>query len=192
MSEIGFRILFVGVGAGVPLSLRALNKPLKSKSPEEASRRMYESNVRAIDNAKKYGVAIKAGFVLGHLGMTKRLLDENLRAYRDFLSYGRDVMISADIELLSPEPGSKDYLYLTSVESASGLSESLGLKIASEIVRRGLADKYRDLNVFDREEAIGDYITAFMPELSRDDLYLGREYVRSECRGLGIVVGDDL
>lgn len=53
MSKIGFRILFVGVDAGVPLSLRALNKPLRSKSPDESSRRMHESNIRAIDNAKK-------------------------------------------------------------------------------------------------------------------------------------------
>ncbi|WP_205417418.1 hypothetical protein, partial [Trinickia diaoshuihuensis] len=43
-----------------------------------------------------------------------------------------------------------------------------------------------------REAAIDDYIRAFMPELSKDQLATARDRVRNECRRLGIVVGDDV
>jgi hypothetical protein len=50
--------------------------------------------------------------------------------YIEFLRSGKDVIISADIELLSPEPGSKDFQYLIDPESAEAFSDQLGLAIA--------------------------------------------------------------
>lgn len=78
MRRIGFRILFVGVDAGATRSLQALNEPIRSKDPAAAAQRMYDANLRALCNARKHGVAIKAGFVLGPIGMNEALLQENV------------------------------------------------------------------------------------------------------------------
>ncbi|PMS36500.1 radical SAM superfamily enzyme YgiQ (UPF0313 family) [Trinickia symbiotica] len=192
MREIGFRILFVGVDAGAPLSLLALNKPLRHKDAAVAATKMYESNLRALRNARKCGLAIKAGFVLGHLGMNETLMEANVQMYIDFLRSGRDVIVSADIELLSPEPGSKDFLYLTEPDAAAELSKRLGLEIAEDRLRRQVADRYRGVDLFDREMAIGDYVRAVMPRLSKDQIATARDRVREECRQLGIVIGDSI
>lgn len=191
MRHIGFRILFVGVDAGAARSLMALNKPLRSKDPASAAGRMHQANLHALDNARRHGVAIKAGFVLGHLGMDEALLEENVATYADFLRTGHDVIVSADIELLSPEPGSKDFHYLTHPDEAEAVSARLGLPISDGALRRRIAERYRQVDTFDREEAIGDYIRAFMPGISKARIAAARDRVRGECRQLGIVVGDD-
>lgn len=191
MREIGFRILFVGIDAGATRSLQALNKPLRAKDAA-AAQRMHDANLRALSNARKHGVAIKAGFVLGHLGMNEALLEENIEIYIQFLRAGRDVIISADIELLSPEPGSKDFCYLTEPEEAEAMSLSLGLNIGSRTLRQSVAKRYKNVDIFDREAAIEDYINVFMPELSKERLASARDRIRDECGRLGIVIGDDL
>lgn len=192
MRDIGFRILFVGVDAGAQQSLQALNKPLRNKDPIIAARRMYEANVRALANARKHGVAIKAGFVLGHAGMNEALLEENVATYIEFLAAGRDVVISADIELLSPEPGSKDFRYLSQPDEADAIAERLGLRIAARSLRDHIARRYREVDIFDRETAIEDYIRALMPELSKARLAAARDHVRAACVRYGIVIGDSL
>ncbi|MFL9873988.1 B12-binding domain-containing radical SAM protein [Paraburkholderia megapolitana] len=192
MRHIGFRILFVGVDAGAALSLQALNKPLKNKNPTFAAKRMYESNLRALQNAREHRVSIKAGFVLGHLGMNESLLAENVQMYTEFLRSGKDVIISADIELLSPEPGSKDFYYLTNPDSADMFSRQLNLEIAPHHFRDQIASKYRGIDIFDREKAIDDYIKVFMPSLSKEQLSDARDQVRKECARLGIVIGDEI
>ena len=192
MRDIGFRILFVGVDAGAQLSLRALNKPLRSKDPIVAAQKMYEANRRALTNARKHGVAIKAGFVLGHAGMNEALLEENVATYIEFLAAGRDVIISADIELLSPEPGSKDFRYLSRPDEADAIADSLGLRISARSLRDDIASRYRDVDIFDRETAIEDYIRALMPELTKARLAAARDHVRAACVRYGIVIGDSL
>ncbi|RQS43262.1 radical SAM protein [Burkholderia sp. Bp8986] len=192
MHNIGFRILFVGVDAGAAPSLQALNKPLRNSDPSAAAQRMHDANLRALSNARKHGMAIKAGFVLGHLGMNETLLEQNIATYFEFLQTGRDVIVSADIELLSPEPGSKDFLYLTCPEEANAMAKRLGLDIGSPSLRQHIAGRYQHVDIFDRENAIEDYVSAFMPELSKERLAAARDRVRRECGRLGIVVGDDL
>ncbi|RKP45216.1 B12-binding domain-containing radical SAM protein [Trinickia fusca] len=192
MRQIGFQILFVGVDAGASLSLRALNKPLKNKDPQLSSQRMSASNLRALENARRHRVSIKAGFVLGHLGMNDALLGENVRTYVEFLRSGQDVIVSADIELLSPEPGSKDFYYLTHPDAAAAISSDLDLEIAPIELREHIAADYRGIDIFDRERAIEDYIRAFMPRLSKNTLTQARDYVRASCLTLGIVIGDEI
>ncbi|MGQ5523301.1 B12-binding domain-containing radical SAM protein [Chitinimonas sp. PSY-7] len=192
MRQIGFRILFVGVDAGAELSLLALNKPLKNKSPALAAKRMYESNLRALENARKHHVSIKAGFVLGHLGMNESLLAKNVQMYIEFLRNGKDVIVSADIELLSPEPGSKDFNYLINPDLAEAFSNQIGLAIAPIDLRNEVASEYACVDIFDREKAIEDYIKVFMPTISKDQLAGARDRVRAECTKLGIVVGEEI
>ncbi|MGQ7245545.1 B12-binding domain-containing radical SAM protein [Salinicola sp. V024] len=192
MASIGFKILFVGIDAGAQKSLQALRKPLKSKNEIASSESMYESNLSAIENAKTYDIKIKAGFVLGHIGMNKQLLRENIEEYKNLLDLGKEVIISADVEMLSPEPGSKDYNFLTAPSVAELEAHKLNVSISSLETRDRIANYYRPKDIFDRESAISDYIKAMMPELERSDLAQARDEIRSFSREVGIVVGDDL
>ncbi|MEQ5836228.1 hypothetical protein [Marinobacter sp. NFXS9] len=192
MASLGFKILFVGIDAGAMKSLRALKKPLKKKNLIASTESMYMANLSAIDNARKFGVKIKAGFVLGHLGMNRELLDENLWEYKRILELGRDVIVSVDVELLSPEPGSKDYEYLTNPDCAKREAEMLGVEISEEKVLDEISSYYEGKDIFDRDIAINDYIKAMMPELCKEDIASVRDEIRRYSRNLGIVVGDEL
>lgn len=192
MANIGFKILFVGIDAGAMKSLQALKKPLRKKDVIASSESMYMANLNAIENARRFGVNIKAGFVLGHIGMNKELLYENVREYKNILSMGRDVIVSADVEMLSPEPGSKDYECLISPEVAKREAKALGLEIAEDAVLNEMACYYKDKDIFDREAAINDYIRAMMPTLCKGDIAAVRDEIRAYSKSLGIVVGDEL
>lgn len=41
-----------------------------------------------------------------------------------------------------------------------------------------------------REELINDYVTAFMPELTLDDLIDARRQMRDFCRAKGVLIGE--
>ncbi|MGR2739282.1 B12-binding domain-containing radical SAM protein [Billgrantia sp. Q4P2] len=192
MANIGFKILFVGIDAGAMKSLQALKKPLRKKDVIASSESMYMANLNAMENARRFGVKIKAGFVLGHVGMDKELLYENVREYKNILSMGRDVIVSADVEMLSPEPGSKDYEYLINPEVARREAKALGLEIAEDAVLNEVACYYKDKDAFDREAAINDYIRAMMPTLCKGDIAAVRDEIRAYSKSLGIVVGDEL
>ena len=62
-------------------------------------------------NSRNHGGLLKAGFVQGHIGMNEALLEKNVRMYVEFLRDGQDVIVSADVELLSPEPGSRRIMF---------------------------------------------------------------------------------
>ncbi len=192
MASIGFKVLFVGIDAGAIRSLQALKKPLRKKSVIASSESMYMANISAIKNARRFGVKIKAGFVLGHIGMNKELLDENVREYKKILEMGRDVIVSADVEMLSPEPGSKDYEYLINPEAAKREAKSLGLEVSEDAVLDEVACYYQDKDIFDRDTAINDYVRAMMPALCKADIASVRDEIRSYSKNLGIVVGDEL
>ena len=192
MANIGFKILFIGIDAGAKKSLQALKKTLRKKDVISSSESMYMANIRAIENARRFGVKIKSGFVLGHIGMNKELLDENVREYKRILEMGRDVIVSADVEMLSPEPGSKDYEYLISPEVAKREAKSLGLEVSEDSVLNEVAFYYKDKDIFDRDAAISDYVRAMMPDLCKNDIASVRDEIRSYSKSLGIVVGDEL
>ena len=192
MANIGFKILFIGIDAGAKKSLQALKKTLRKKDVISSSESMYMANIRAIENARRFGVKIKSGFVLGHIGMNKELLDENVREYKRILEMGRDVIVSADVEMLSPERGSKDYEYLISPEVAKREAKSLGLEVSEDSVLNEVAFYYKDKDIFDRDAAISDYVRAMMPDLCKNDIASVRDEIRSYSKSLGIVVGDEL
>jgi anaerobic magnesium-protoporphyrin IX monomethyl ester cyclase len=192
MSNIGFKILFIGIDAGSIKSLQALNKPLKSHNVIASSENMHEANMNAINNARKYNIKIKAGFVLGHIGMNDDLLTENIREYKNLLEIGRDVIVSADIEMLSPEPGSKDYEYLINPELAKKTAATLGLEIGSDPDLNKVAKFYNKKDIFNREKAINDYIQVMMPSLTTQKISHARNEIRAFSKRLGIVIGDEL
>lgn len=93
---------------------------------------------------------------------------------------------------MSPEPGSKDFRYLSQPEEAEAIADNLGLRIAERSLRDDIATRYREGDIFDRETAIADYVRALMPELSKARLADARDRVRAACVRYGIVIGDSL
>lgn len=193
LRELGIRYLMVGLDAGSPVSLSALNKPLapvRDDDPRYRAERMFQHNLDALDRARDEGIFVKAGFVVGHLGMTRQLLAENIESIRALVDRGKDAIASSDIEVLSPEPGSADYRYLTDPAAATAAARRLGLVIADEDTRTEIAQGYDGLDAIDRERAMDEYVRAVMPELTLEDLAKAREELRDHCRNNGVFVGE--
>ena len=193
LRDLNIRYIMVGLDAGAPLSLAALNKPLApaaDANPRRRAERMFQHNLDALRAARDEGLFLKARFVLGHLGMTPELLKLNTEAMCALIDNGKGAIASVDIEVLSPEPGSRDYQYLTSPALATAAAQRLGLAIADDEVRRKVAAEHAYLDVIDREQAMRDYALALMPGLTLDDMAQARAAVRAHARGAGILVGE--
>jgi anaerobic magnesium-protoporphyrin IX monomethyl ester cyclase len=193
LRELGIRYLMVGLDAGSPTSLAALNKPLapaRGGDPAYRAERMFRHNVEALERARDEGIHLKAGFVLGHLGMDRRLLAENVESICALVDAGKGAIASSDIEVLSPEPGSLDFRYLTEPDLAGAAARRLGLTVADDDVRAEVAEQHRDLDSVDREQSMADYVRALMPELTLDDLAAARDRLREHCKSTGVLVGE--
>lgn len=193
LRDLNVRYIMVGLDAGAPLSLAALNKPLapaKDTDPRPRAERMFQHNLDALRAARDEGLFLKAGFVVGHLGMTPELLKLNTEAMCALLDNGKGAIASVDIEVLSPEPGSRDYQYLTRPALAADAAARLGLTIADDDIRHRVAREHACHDVIDREQAMSDYALALMPGLTLDDLAGARATVRAHARDAGILVGE--
>jgi anaerobic magnesium-protoporphyrin IX monomethyl ester cyclase len=193
LRDLNIRYLMVGLDAGAPLSLAALNKPLapaRDTDPRRRAERMFQHNIAALHAAREEGLFLKAGFVVGHLGMTPDLLKLNTEAMCTLIDNGKDALASVDIEVLSPEPGSRDYQYLTRPALAADAAARLGLTIADDDIRHRVARDHASLDVIDREQAMSDYALALMPGLTLDDVAAARATVRAHARAAGILVGE--
>jgi anaerobic magnesium-protoporphyrin IX monomethyl ester cyclase len=193
LRELNIRYLMVGLDAGSPLSLAALNKPLspaRGGDPGYRAERMFEHNLAALEVARNEGLLLKAGFVVGHIGMTSELLAANVDAIRALIDKGKGAIASVDIEVLSPEPGSLDYRYLTEPGLASAAAERLGVVIGDHGTRAEIARAHARLDVSDRESAMRDHVRALMPGLQFADLAAARAQVRAHCRQAGVVIGE--
>ena len=180
----------VGIDAGPKVSLQALNKQLAGKNPTGHLERLYEANKKAFDQARKVGLKLKVGFVIGHIGMTRELLQENIDYFCDLVGGNPDVACTVDIEILSPEPGSMEYRHLINPSVALEKASQLGLRIGDPGVRQKIADKWGCRDIIVREELIGDYVTAFMPDLTLDDLKGARKQMRDFCRARSVLIGE--
>ncbi|MQS05642.1 B12-binding domain-containing radical SAM protein [Streptomyces alkaliphilus] len=193
LRRLGVRQLMVGLDAGAPISLMAMNKPLspiKDNDPAHRAELMFDHNVRAMQTARDHGLLLKVGFVIGHLGMTPELLADNIASMQRLIDAGKGVIASLDVEVLSPEPGSLDYRYLTDPELAEQAADRLGLSVAAESDRREIASHWKELDVIDREAAMAEYVAAVMPGLTLDDLATARGGLREYGKAAGIVIGE--
>lgn len=193
LRELGIRYLMVGLDAGSPVSLSALNKPLapvRGGDPRYRAERMFQHNLDALRRARDEGIFVKAGFVFGHIGMTRTLLEENIESMCALVDGSNGAVVSSDIEVLSPEPGSYDYRYLTEPALASAAAQRLGLTIADAKIRAEIAARYAGHDIIDREQAMADYVSAVMPELTLDDLAKARDRLREHCRIHDVFVGE--
>lgn len=192
LRSLGVRQLMVGLDAGTPISLHAMKKPLVSireaNSPFGAER-MFDHNVRALKSAENAGLLLKVGFVIGHLGMDRRLLRENVDSMKAMLASGVGSIASLDVEVLSPEPGSLDFKMLLDPAMAQARAQELGLTLPDRDRHEELGRRWRDTDLIDRESAMADYVESVMPGLTLDDLAAARAEVREHGRGLGVTIG---
>uniref|UniRef100_UPI003F492456 hypothetical protein n=1 Tax=Nonomuraea sp. CA-252377 TaxID=3240003 RepID=UPI003F492456 len=194
LTSLGVRQIMIGMDAGAPLSLAAMNKPVGGRRRDvlAEAERLYEKNATAITVAREHGLLIRAGFVIGHIGMTPTLLHENLQRILALISEGaaRGVFSAVDVEVLSPQPGARDYTYLTDPAAAQAAASHLGLSIAGEAVRTAIAERWRGQAVVPPENAMRDYASALMPEVSFDDLAESRAKIRAHAKACGVVIGE--
>ncbi|MDP9792495.1 radical SAM superfamily enzyme YgiQ (UPF0313 family) [Catenuloplanes nepalensis] len=194
LTSLGVRQIMIGMDAGAPVSLAAMNKPLRARRGNllAEAEKLYRQNSEAITVAHDNGLLIRAGFVVGHLGMTRELLQENLERILALITEGGrlGVFSAVDTEVLSPQPGAKDWTYLIDPDAAWSASVRLGLGIADEATRKQIAGRWAEQDVVTPEEAMRDYTTAFMPELSFDDLAQARRTIREHAKACGVVIGE--
>jgi radical SAM superfamily enzyme YgiQ (UPF0313 family) len=190
LHDLGFRLIMIGVDAGPKISLKAVNKHLTRENEDSSLDRLYEANLKAFDCAYDAGLKLRIGFVVGHIGMTRELLAENIEYFCGLIDNNPKVVAVADIEILSPEPGSKEYQHLIHPEIAFETARELGPAISDPKLRSEIAEKWKERDIFDREQLMDDYVKAFMPDLSLQDLISARMKIRNYCRGHGIMIGE--
>jgi anaerobic magnesium-protoporphyrin IX monomethyl ester cyclase len=166
--ELGFRNMFVGVDAGPLTSLKATNKQLNIAGRLDSLERLYDANHRAFKEAKRAGLKVEIGYVLGHLGATPDLVEQSVSLWNDLVGDNLETLVGASVEILKPLPGSLDYRCMMDPELAAQRSKSLGLPIADERTRTEIAERWRSCDVIDGAAIGADYATALMPALSVD------------------------
>jgi anaerobic magnesium-protoporphyrin IX monomethyl ester cyclase len=189
--QLGIRQVMIGMDAGSPSSLAAMNKPLtgRRQSIQAQSELLFRKNSEALRVASDNGMLIRAGFVIGHLGMTRELLQENLDMIRTLLRAGRHSITAVDVEVLSPQPGALDFKYLVDPDLALATADRLSLPV-DEGALPAVARKWRGRHVVPPEEAMRDYVRVLMPEIDFDDMVEARLAVRAEAKANGIIIGE--
>lgn len=190
--DLGVRQVMIGMDAGSALSLAAMNKPLGGRRRDRMveAEKLYQLNWKALEVARDHGLLIRAGFVVGHLGMSPELLAENVERIKALISEGRDVISAIDVEVLSPQPGSYDFTYLTSPAAAMAAADRLGLAIADVDELERVAGNWRGRDVVLPELAMRDYARALMPGVAFDALAEARSSIRQFAKSAGVVIGE--
>ncbi len=171
-----------------------MNKPVGGRRRDVLvqAEKLYELNSTAITVARDHGLLIRAGFVVGHLGMTRRLLRENVERILALITEGgsRGVFSAVDVEVLSPQPGARDYTYLTTPAAARTAAARLGLHVADDDVLTEVAERWDSRDVVPPEDAMRDYARALMPELEFEELAEARTAIRAHAKACGVVIGE--
>jgi len=140
---------------------------------------------RALANCRDVGLFVKAGIVVGHFGATEPEIESQVLAATTICREFSDIILPVDVEILSPEPGSRDFLRLTDRKVALDDAERLGLKALFERLLNGASSEpyYQG-----RSSAILRYVSQLMLDVSVDLLLDARQRIRDAARGLNIYV----
>jgi anaerobic magnesium-protoporphyrin IX monomethyl ester cyclase len=192
LADLGIRQVMIGMDAGATISLAAMNKPVggRHRDVRAGAEKLHYMNSTAIKVARDHGMLIRAGFVVGHIGMTPELLRENLDCIQSLIAQGRDVFSAVDVEVLSPQPGAMDFRYLTDPAAAKAAAGRLGLPIGDDDVRADVASRWLGHDVIVPELAMRDYARALMPGIPFEDLAAARSRIRDFAKESGVVVGE--
>lgn len=188
LADIGVRFVMVGFDAGMPISLQRLNKPLRGNA--SSGEQLLEQNYRAIDEANHAGIWIRGGLVVGHIGIDGELLGQNVEAAKALLAHGSKALMSLDVEVLSPEPGSVEFRMLTDPQFAVERCRSFGIEPPSVGWLQRAQRKWGECDLVDREDAMRDYVEGFMKGVSFQDLSDSRRELRNFAKSEGVLIGE--
>ena len=194
LRTLGIRQVMIGIGCWCAHIARSYEQAVGGNKflweSHKRAARMFQQNIKALEVARHEDLLVRVGFVLGHLGMTSALLEENVRCMCEILHSGRDVISALDVEVLSPQPGSRDFSYLCDPALALTDAVRLGLEIVPGKERDRIANEFLGNDIVDREMAMESYVRGLMPGVSMQLLADARNTVRSSARACGIVVGE--
>ncbi len=194
LHDLGVRIIRVGFDSFTPLSLAAMRKPINftktsSRNVLSLSKKLLDANTVVFNNVWATGIKLQVGFVLGHIGLQKDHLENMYEKFCSFFEEGKHSILSSDIEILSPEPGSLDFQYVVDPDLAERTAERLGVIISDRALREIKASKWRNKDIINRNEIMEDYIECLMPNLSLQFLVELRNKMRNFCKEMGVLIG---
>ncbi len=193
LSALGIQTLRIGIDACPSEALLAMNKQLMGfKSRIADAQALANANEVAVERAHEAGLRLKLSFVFGHLGATDDLLGQTLDYAKRFVTKAAEITETLDVEILSPEPGSLDYLCLIDPNRANERASLIGVELAPYAIRERLARKWRERDVIDSNEIIRDYIRGMLPHASVESLRDARSQLRLHASQAGIRIGGDI
>lgn len=183
LKDIGFGLLMVGFDAFHPGALAALGKGMRLDQDRQIVRQKM-----ALRNCRDAGLHVKAGLVIGHFGASESDIRRQVMATVEIIREFPDVMFSVDVEILSPEPGSRDFLRLTDHTVAAKDAQLLGMRALYDQIVAGMP-RPRALYT-GRSAAILEYASSLMLGVSADLLIEARGQIRDAARSAGIHVAE--
>ena len=181
LHDIGFRLLMVGFDAFDGAALTAFGKGMTWEDGRQLVRQRS-----ALANCRDANLAVKAGIVVGYFGATEADIEFQVAAASRIFDEFGDVIFSADVEILSPEPGSRDYLRLTNRQTALLDASRLGSDRLSDHLLRAPPDGGSSYE--GRSSAISRYASELMIGVSVDHLIDARQRIRRAARRANIYV----
>ncbi len=181
LQNIGFRLLMVGFDAFDGAALTAFGKGMTWEDGRQLARQRS-----ALANCRDANLSVKAGIVVGYFGATEADIEFQVAAASRIFDEFADVIFSADVEILCPEPGSRDYLRLTNRQTALLDASRLGSDRLSDYLLR--APPVRGSSYEGRTSAISRYAAELMIGVSVEHLIDARQRIRGAAKRANIYV----
>jgi len=187
--ELGFRILYVGIDSGSKQSIYAMNKAMSYSV--DSVEKLYDNNLKSLHLIKKYGLKVDIGFVIGHIGMTTHILNENVEFICNLINETPESIGVLDVNILSPDPGSMDYKFLLDTNFAKKYSDKFKLTISDNDIRDHVSQKWKDQDITSSDDLINDYIQSLMPDICINDLLMAKNKIKKVAQNRGVIFDYD-
>lgn len=181
LRNIGFRLLMVGFDSFDGSALAAFGKGMTWEDSRQLDRQRS-----ALANCRDANLSVKAGIVVGYFGATEADIEFQVAAASGIFDEFGDTIFSADVEILSPEPGSRDYLRLTNRQTALLDASRLGSdRLANSLLKAPAVGSH---SYDGRTSAISRYASELMIGVSVEHLIDARQRIRGAAKRANIYV----
>lgn len=184
VNRLGFDHFMIGFDGLSKISLEVINKrPINGPTDD-----LFKQNVSALQTVVSKGCLVTAGFVVTHLGITRKIMEENLKNLTEAVSAYPSTFAELDFAPLCPIPGSQSFRYFIEPEYAKKRAETFGLKVNMDYLQ-SLKAKYSHKDVMNMEDLSQDFIYGCCPELSLDYVAEYLERIRKLANKHSIAIG---
>lgn len=164
VNELGFNHFFIGFDGLSEISLKAMNK--QSINSRHAHDDLVRQNLLALQMVVAKNCLVTAGIVVTHLGITKKIMEENYDLLEKIVQAHPNTFSALDFGPLCPIPGSQSFRYLTNPEVAEAKAKELGLRINRPYLE-SVKGKYVDKDCLDMSEMHRDFIVGCCPDIDQ-------------------------